>query len=58
MDAQDSDYSHTLPETMDGFNFFKARTHRIHELLGKPPGPASEVFQQPVWAGGHGCLLK
>jgi hypothetical protein len=58
MDSQDPDYSHTLPENMDGFNFLQSRTHRIYGLLGKLPGPVSEVIQHPVWAGVMDAFLS
>jgi hypothetical protein len=50
MNKNDPNKGHTLPETMDGFQFLQSRTHRIYGLLGKLPGPVSEVVQHPIWS--------
>jgi len=53
-DADDPDKGHTIPDSLDeaieGDFFLKSRTHRIYGLLGKMPGPVSQVVQNPIWA--------
>jgi hypothetical protein len=58
MDRNNPDAGHTLPETMDGFNFLQSKTHRIYGLLGKLPGPVAEIIQHPVWSGIMAAFLS
>lgn len=54
-DAGNPDEGHSIPNSLDeviaGDFFIKPRTHSIYGLLGKMPGPVSQVIQHPIWAG-------